>query len=192
MAGGTGPEPLLSPPPLGRFLSNGSSSGGESSSGDAVDERSGPPIAGPSRITAGGAKGGTPPLDLYRLMRRLSTSSSSSSASSSFGSARRSASASEGDSEATGSSEGSFVWLAVVRRAGSHVRGRQPDPAADRLSSFPTVPAPGQARARRGHGLLPERSVALLGRLGALPSLTPRCALPLALCCLRRLIPRAR
>lgn len=137
MAAGKSMSPVLSPPSLGRFLSTSSSSGGESSSGNTTQQQKGLPSTGPSRSIVGGPKGGTPPLELYRLMRRLSTSSSSSSASSSFGSARRSVSASEGDSEATGSSEGSFVWLAVVRsvvRASQYLGsgGRQldlrPDP----------------------------------------------------------------
>jgi hypothetical protein len=127
MAAGKGSSPFLSPPPLGRFLSTGSSSGGESFSSDAYLGRpaspSPPSAAGPSRAAIDGAKDGTPPLDLYRLMRRLSTSSSSLSASSSFRSAPRSTSASEGESEATGSSEGSFVWLAVVRP--THLEGRE-------------------------------------------------------------------
>ena len=53
MAAGKGSSPFLSPPPLGRFLSTGSSSGGESFSSDAYLGRpaspSLPSAAGPSR-----------------------------------------------------------------------------------------------------------------------------------------------
>lgn len=123
-------QPSRALPSLARSPSPSSSSEGEPSRGAAV----GDPRNSPT----------TPPLELFKMMRKLNTSSSSSSSSSSsFGPPGR-RSESDAGSEMTGSAEGNWIWLALVRPVSST------SPFPRRLASLtPSRPASSRSRSRQ-------------------------------------------